>query len=135
MGYFKRRREERARLKKERRERKRQKKQCPLIANLEKEFQGANADVVIDLLCDEFYLGGTTIQFASGKKVCIDQLKKYVKNSTFAAESISPIMFWGGCPGQFAYYQGSLLTVLYDVILRRWSTTGAYADLVGQEKC
>ncbi len=127
---FETRKELRQRLKKERRP----KKHSSLITHLKHELQELSAIEVIALLCDEFHLDNTSITFSSGKPIEIWRLRESIKDPTVGAEYISPIVFWGGPPGPFKKFQGSILTVLYDAILRAWIRTGAYADLVGQER-
>ncbi len=130
---FETRKEQHTRLKKERRAQRRAKRRHPLVANLEREFQELSAVDVIALLCDEFHLDNITVQFSSGKAIELWRLRETIKDPTVGAAYISPVTFWGGPPGPFKKFSGSILTVLYDAILRAWVRTGAYADLVGRE--
>jgi len=122
----------REQLKRERRGQKLRKKYtCPMIASLEKAFNYASAEDVVQILMNEFYLNWSEITFGSGRKMTLEDISKVVKNQNISAASISPITFDGGPPNMpVTQFSGSLLTMLFDRIMYQNTFNGKYADLV-----
>jgi hypothetical protein len=118
---------------KQRLKRQRAKRFSPQLAHLAHELLDIGALEAIGLLCDNFHLDCAPVQFDSGEPIEIWRLRELVSGVSIRAEYLSPLTFWGGPPGPLKKYRGSILTVLYDAILREWTRTGAYADLVGSE--
>lgn len=88
----------------------------------------------LDILLHEFGLKQTTITFIlTGKRYSLEAFKKAHSTNLFStvdASRCGPIEFWGGPPFQRDYYQGSLLTCVWDAILHAHFTQNSYTDLV-----
>lgn len=124
---------EREQRKREKRARKLEKKLCPMIIHLEREFGEATAEDVANLLITEFNLDAAEVEFNSGRKMTVLQILGVVSDHTVSASCISPIKFWGGPPnGEARRFSGSLLTMLFDRIMYLNAIDGRYADLVGK---
>ncbi len=89
----------------------------------------------ITILLNEFDAANTMIMFKGTHRIVpISQLaKEYADIKGVLATNISPISFRGGPPGGEDYYDGSLLTMLCDKVLKAWHLRGEYEDLVEAE--
>lgn len=89
----------------------------------------------LSVLLKEFGAANTMIMFkGTHRLVNITQLnKEYANIKGVLASHIAPISFQGGPPPSEDYYDGSLLTMLCDKVLRAWHLRGEYEDLVESE--
>jgi hypothetical protein len=99
--------------------------------NLRNELGEISAKDAADLLCTDFNRGDTIVTYLLTKTTTTARnIKKKVGSTTISADDVSPIVFWGGPPGNKRYYKGTLLTMLCDAILYDWATIGSYSELV-----
>jgi len=118
-------------LKKQRRARKLIKKRCPMITHLEYELRDLNAVDAVTILCNEFNFGQAQVEFLSGRKITVNNIRSIVSEPNISAKLIGPLFFFGGPNSHEARkFQGSLFTMVMDKILYEYSINGSYADLV-----
>lgn len=99
--------------------------------NLQTELADITVADAIGVLCRDLGMGNTGICLvATNKRVVIRSYLGSVYLKDALAVNFGPIEFWGGPPNKRDYHRGSLLTLLCDSILFRWSVDGSYADLV-----
>jgi len=91
----------------------------------------------LDILLHEFGLKHIAITFIiTGTRYTLEEFKRVHSTkllSSVDASKCGPIEFWGGPPFQRDYYQGNLLTCVWDAILYTHFAQGNYADLVCNE--
>ncbi len=94
-----------------------------------------SAQDAILILIKEFGEDTNLIMFKGTKRVVSlrDLAKEYTNCPSVLATQVSPINFRGGPPGWEDYFDGSLLTMLCDRVLKAWHLRGEYEDLVESE--
>jgi len=98
---------------------------------LRHELAGMSAKEASEIICNEFNLGYLPLTFAlTGKETCAHKIAQQKGAVTISASDISPIKFFGGPPNARGYYQGTLLTLVCDLVLFYWKTKGHYTDMV-----
>jgi hypothetical protein len=100
-------------------------------SKLRQELAGMSAKEAAEIICNEFNLGHMPLIFAlTGKETCAYKILQTKGAVTISASDISPIKFFGGPPNARGHYQGTLLTLVCDLVLFYWTTKHQYTDLV-----
>jgi hypothetical protein len=99
--------------------------------HIKKYIEGCSAYDAINLLCEEFGKGQSTITFLlSGQR---REIRSFLTAQHLAAlqpDDLGPIEFWGGPPNKRASYKGTILTMLCDAVLYSFALHGYYAEMV-----
>lgn len=94
-------------------------------------LEGCTAADAINLLCEEFNKGQTTIVFL--RSDLRREIKSFLIDSNLhllAPEDLGPIEFWGGPPTKRGHYKGTLMTMLCDAVLYSHAMYGYYEEMV-----